>query len=68
VLKFSNTEDNSNIQNVSFVGLFTLTYGGIPIICESRNIIYSILNIIGLEETTEKFIKSVNVLTSFKYD
>jgi hypothetical protein len=68
VLRFSKTEDNSNVQNVSFVGLFTLTYGGIPIICESRNIIYSILNIIGSEETTEKFIKSVNVLTSFKYD
>ena len=68
ILKFSQSEDVSNFQEVSFVGLFTLTYGGIPIICESRNIIFSILNIIGSEETTEKFIKSVNVLTSFKYD
>ncbi|MEJ2295289.1 MAG: hypothetical protein P8Y23_11050 [Candidatus Lokiarchaeota archaeon] len=68
ILKFSQLEDASNFQEVSFVGLFTLTYGGIPIICESRNIIFSILNIIGSEETTEKFIKSVNVLTSFKYD
>ncbi|TFG03468.1 MAG: hypothetical protein EU542_01965 [Promethearchaeota archaeon] len=68
ILKFSQSEDTSNYQEVSFVGLFTLTYGGIPIMCESRNVIYSILNIIGSEETTEKFIKSVNVLTSFKYD
>lgn len=68
ILKFSKSEDSSNYQDVAFLGLFTLTYGGIPIICESRNIIHSILNIIGSEETTEKFIKSVNVLTSFKYD
>jgi hypothetical protein len=68
ILKFSRSEETSNFQEVSFVGLFTLTYGGIPIICESRNIIFSILNIIGSEETTDKFIKSVNVLTSFKYD
>lgn len=64
----SSTQDVPNYDNLSFIGLFTLTYGGIPIICESRNVIYSILNIIGKESTTEKFIDSVNVLTSFKYD
>jgi hypothetical protein len=68
-IKYSTlTNDVPNYDNLSFIGLFTLTYGGIPIICESRNVIYSILNIIGKEPTTEKFIESVNVLTSFKYD
>ncbi|MFX1267109.1 MAG: hypothetical protein ACFFAK_04020 [Promethearchaeota archaeon] len=67
-LKYSETKTNFNIQEISFVGLFTLTYGGIPIMCESRNIIYSILNIIGSEPITENFIKSVNVLTSSRYD
>ena len=60
--------DTSNIEEISFIGLFALTYGGIPVICESRNIIYSIMQILGGEQTTENFIKSVNVLTSFKYD
>jgi len=67
-LNFSNAEGILNADILSFVGLFTLTYGGIPIICESRNIIFSILKIIGEEQITENFIKSVNVLTSFKYD
>ena len=67
-IKFSEIEKASNIEDLTFIGLFTLTYGGIPVICESRNIINSILQILGSEETTENFIKSVNVLTSFKYD
>jgi len=67
-LKFSNLEGVTNSEDISFVGLFTLVYGGIPIMCESRNLIYSILKIIGEEQITENFIKSVNVLTSFKYE
>ena len=68
-IKYSILPDEvSNYDSLSFIGLFSLTYGGIPIICESRNVIYSILNIIGKEPITEKFIESVNVLTSFKYD
>lgn len=67
-IKFSLIEESSNIEDISFIGLFTLTYGGIPVICESRNIINSILQILGNERTTENFIKSVNVLTSYKYD
>lgn len=66
-IKFSATEETSNIEEISFIGLFTLTYGGIPVICESRNIIYSILQILGKEQTAESFIESVNVLTSSKY-
>lgn len=67
-LKYSESENNFNTQDISFIGLFALTYGGIPIMCESRNIIYSILNIIGSEPITEHFIKSVNVLTSSRYE
>ncbi len=67
-LKYSNIEDSSNNEDISFIGLFALTYGGIPVICESRNIIYSIMQVVGSEQTTENFIKSVNVLTSFKYE
>ncbi|MFX1312523.1 MAG: hypothetical protein ACFFHD_07915 [Promethearchaeota archaeon] len=67
-IKFSKVEDASNIEEISFIGLFSLSYGGIPIICESRNIIYSIMQIVGEEKTTESFIKSVNVLTSSKYE
>jgi hypothetical protein len=67
-MKYSNVEDSSNFDDISFVGLFSLTYGGIPVICESRNIIYSIMQILGGEQITENFIKSVNVLTSFKYE
>ncbi|MFX0000886.1 MAG: hypothetical protein ACFE9Q_11640 [Candidatus Hodarchaeota archaeon] len=67
-LKFSVLEETSNIEDISFIGLFTLTYGGIPVICESRNIISSIMQILGEEQTTMNFIKSVNVLTSFKYE
>ncbi|MFX1420282.1 MAG: hypothetical protein ACFE9N_15320 [Promethearchaeota archaeon] len=67
-IKFSATEKTSNYEDVSFIGLFTLSYGGIPVISESRNIINSILQILGEEQITENFIKSINVLTSFKYE
>ncbi|MHA1986183.1 MAG: hypothetical protein ACW98D_06050 [Promethearchaeota archaeon] len=67
-IKYSKVENTSNIEDVSFIGLFSLTYGGIPVICESRNIVYSIMQILGSEQTTENFIKSVSVLTSFKYE
>lgn len=67
-IKFSTIEESSNTEDISFIGLFTLTYGGIPVISEARNIINSILQILGKEHTTENFIKSINVLTSFKYE
>ncbi|TFF98751.1 MAG: hypothetical protein EU540_07690 [Promethearchaeota archaeon] len=67
-LKFSSVKGTSNIEEVSFIGLFKLTYGGIPVMGESRNIINSILEIIGSEQITENFIKAVNVLTSSKYE
>ncbi len=67
-INFSKMEDTSNVQEISFIGLFTLTYGGIPVISEARNIIFSILEILGSEKTTQNFIESINVLTSYKYD
>jgi len=67
-LNFSSVKGASNIEEVSFIGLFSLAYGGIPVIGESRNIIYSISEIIGKEEITENLIKAINVLTSSKYE
>ncbi len=67
ILKYSGGGDLSNIQEISFIGLFTLTYGGIPILGESRNIAYSIMQIIGKEQITENFINAVNVITSTKF-
>ncbi len=67
-LKFSTTETTLNAEDVSFIGLFTLAYGGIPVMCESRNIIHSILEIIGKERDATNFIDAVNVLTSSKYE
>ncbi|MFX1389701.1 MAG: hypothetical protein ACFE9Z_06540 [Promethearchaeota archaeon] len=67
-IKYSNFDEILNSEDVSFIGLFTLTYGGIPVICESRNIINSLLQIFGKEQITENFIKSINVLTSSKYE
>ena len=67
-LKYSIEDETSELERLSFTGLFSLAYGGIPIICEVRNIIYSILQITEAERITESFIKSVNVLTSHKYD
>ncbi|MFX1455410.1 MAG: hypothetical protein ACFFDB_08560 [Promethearchaeota archaeon] len=67
-LKYSKTEDSSNSEDISFIGLFSLTYGGIPVICESRNIIYSMMQILGSDRATESFIKSISVLTSSKYE
>ncbi|MHA1914442.1 MAG: hypothetical protein ACW986_13300 [Promethearchaeota archaeon] len=67
-INYSDEETEINREDISFIGLFSLTYGGIPVICESRNIIYSIMQIIGGDQATESFIKSVNVLTSFKYE
>ena len=65
---YYSNEESSNKEDISFIGLFSLAYGGIPVICESRNIIYSIMQVLGGDRSTENFIKSVNVLTSFKYE
>ena len=67
-LKFVDQETVSEIvQPVSFVSLFTLSYGAIPVLCEARNMVYSILAIIGTHKLGEKFIQSVNSVTETKY-
>ncbi len=67
-LKFSLTDDASNAEDISFIGLFSLSYGGIPAMGESRNIIFSILKILGVEQIAENTIKAINVVTSFGYE
>lgn len=67
-LKFSKVRETSNTEELSLIGLFPLEYGAIPVLCECRNIVYSLLELLGTEKITENFIKAANVLTSFKYD
>ncbi|MFX1239567.1 MAG: hypothetical protein ACFFAS_18255 [Promethearchaeota archaeon] len=67
-LDFSHSKETSNSEEVSFIGLFPLAYGVVPVMGESRNIIHSILEILGSENTTENLINAINVLTSFKYE
>ncbi|MBD3342725.1 MAG: hypothetical protein GF353_26750 [Candidatus Lokiarchaeota archaeon] len=67
-LKFSKIERTSNIEDLSFAGLFTLAYGGVPVMGETRNLVHSILEIVGSDKITENFIEAVNILTSQKYE
>lgn len=67
-LSFSKSNEKTNIQEAYFIGLFSLDYGGIPIIGEIRNIVYSILEIIGEDKITENFIKAAEILTKSKFD
>ncbi|MCP4761475.1 MAG: hypothetical protein GY870_06815 [archaeon] len=67
-LMFSDTNTNaSSIQEITFISLFPLTYGSIPVLGEARNIIYSILEIIGKDTIAEAFINSVNSLSAAKF-
>ena len=62
-LKFEDKEINSEIvQPVSFVALFPMTYGVIPVLCEARNIVHSILQIIGEDQISKKYIQSINAM------
>jgi len=67
-LSFSKSKQKKNIQEAYFIGLFSLDYGGIPIIGEIRNIVYSILEIIGTDEVTDNFIEAAEILTKSKFD
>ncbi|TFF87552.1 MAG: hypothetical protein EU548_10125 [Promethearchaeota archaeon] len=67
-VSFSKSNEISNIEEAYFIGLFSLDYGGIPIIGEIRNIIYSILEITGNDNITENFIEAAEILTSSKFD
>jgi hypothetical protein len=62
-LKFEDTEIKSKIvQPVSFVALFPMTYGVIPVLCEARNIVHSILQIIGEDQISKEYIQSINTM------
>ncbi len=67
-LFFSDPNTESEIiQPISFIALFPLTYGAIPVLCEARNIVYSILNIIGTDPMAEKFINSINAIAKSRF-
>ncbi len=61
------TTSASSSQDITFITLFPLTYGAIPILGEARNIIYSILEVIGANKIAEGFINSVNSLSAAKF-
>jgi hypothetical protein len=62
------TTGAQSVQPISFVALFPLSYGAIPVFCEVRNMIYSILNVIGTEKLAEKFINVVNGLVAARFE
>ncbi len=68
--KFHFTDQNTGattVQDITFIGLFPLTYGAIPVLGEIRNIVHSIQKVIGSEKTAESFIKSINSLSAAKF-
>jgi len=56
----------SNIEEISLIGLFPLTFGVVPVLGECRNIVSSILEVIGAEKHAETFVNCANVLISKK--
>ncbi|MHA1584687.1 MAG: hypothetical protein ACTSVU_05695 [Promethearchaeota archaeon] len=67
-LIFSDQDTKSEIiQTASFISLFPLTYGVVPVLGEARNIVHSFLEVIGSDQWTEKFIKSVNAIIQTRY-
>lgn len=62
-----NNTGASTEQRVTFISLFPLTYGAIPVLGEIRNIVHSIQQIIGRDKTAENFINSINSLCSAKF-
>jgi hypothetical protein len=57
----------TTVQDITFISLFPLTYGAIPVLGEIRNIVHSIQEIIGAEKTAEALIKSINSLSAAKF-
>jgi hypothetical protein len=57
----------SSTQNMTFISLFPLTYGAIPVLGEARNIVYSMLEVLGDDPITQAFINSVSKLSASKY-
>ena len=57
-----------SIQPISFVALFPLSYGAIPVLCEIRNMVYSILTMIGTDKIAEKFINVINGLVTARFE
>ena len=52
---------------LAFVTLFPLTYGMIPVFCEIRNIIDSMVKLLGDDSVTKAFLNSIKNLIKVKY-
>ncbi|MHA1683406.1 MAG: hypothetical protein ACTSUE_20880 [Promethearchaeota archaeon] len=68
IMKFSDPSGKRKIKSdLAFISLFPLTYGMIPIFCETRNIAYSMVSLLGEDQISNSFINSINNLISVKY-
>ncbi|MHA1733858.1 MAG: hypothetical protein ACTSU5_18095 [Promethearchaeota archaeon] len=66
-LMFSDPSSEVNsVEEISFVALFPMVYGAIPVMGEARNIVYSILEVIGSDPHAEAFINCVNTMNATK--
>ena len=54
-------------KELAFISLFPLTYGMIPIFCETRNIVSSMLQLVGEDPVTKSFLNALNNLIQIKY-
>lgn len=62
------TKNRQIVTNLAFIALFPLTYGMIPIFCETRNIVYAAMNLLGDEPATQGFLAAVDNLIKVKYE
>ncbi len=62
------TKQRKIVSDLAFVSLFPLSYGMIPVLCEIRNIVYSMVQVLGEDETTTTFLNRVNNLITFKFE
>ncbi len=67
-LLFKDKDTGSEILlPISFTSLFPLTYGAVPVLAEGRNIVNSLLEVIGSDDLAQKFIKMVNVIAQTRF-
>ncbi|MBD3188885.1 hypothetical protein GF325_18810 [Candidatus Bathyarchaeota archaeon] len=69
VMNMSDSNGTRQIKSdLALVSLFPLTYGMVPVFCETRNIAYSMINLLGEDQISNRFLESVQNLISVKYE
>ncbi|MHA1749806.1 MAG: hypothetical protein ACTSYF_14340 [Promethearchaeota archaeon] len=68
-LRFKDEHSSREIKDdLAFISLFPLTYGMIPIFCEIRNIIFSMIKLLGSDDVTNTFLNTLNNIIAIKYE